>query len=114
MSSYRTAPIITPGDVPSTSKLAKPTMWEPVTGATVLKVASGRYRQAVFSDTFLVNEAATEKHKHSKDGWRIAIVECMWFGRRLKTQDGIQLKYKVEGSEIIRGYTGGVVCNLSK
>jgi hypothetical protein len=89
-------------------------MWEPVTGATMMKVASGRYRHAVFSGTFLVNEAATEKHKHSKDGWRIAIVECMWFGRRLKTQDGIQLTYKVEGSEIIRGYTGDVVCNLSK
>ena len=89
-------------------------MWESVTGATVLKVSTGKYRRAVFSGTFLVNEAATEKQKHSKDGWRIAIVECMWFGHRLKTQDGIQLKYQVEGSEIVRGYAGEVVSNLSK
>jgi len=114
MSSYRTAPIITPGGVPPACKLAKPTMWESVTGATVLKVATGKYRRAVFSGTFLVNEVATEKHKHSEDGWRIAIVECMWFGHRLKTQDGIQLKYQVEGSEIIPAYIGDVVCNLSK
>ena len=97
---------------PDTEPLAKPTSWQTVSNATVLKVQKGTYRNAVFSGVFLVDEVETSKHKDSKDGWSIAIVYCLWFGTRLKTR-GIELKYQAEGSELIANYTGEVVSNLS-
>ena len=95
-----------------TEPLAKPTSWQTVSNATVLKVLKGTYRNAVFEGVFLVDEVETSKHKDSKDGWSIAIVYCLWFGTRLKTR-GIELKYQAEGSELIANYSGEVVSNLS-
>ena len=97
---------------PDTEPLAKPTSWQTVSNATVLKVQKGTYRNAVFEGVFLVDEVETAKHKDSKDGWSIAIVYCLWFGTRLKTR-GVELKYQSEGSELVKGYSGEVVSNLS-
>jgi hypothetical protein len=97
---------------PDTEPLAKPTSWQTVSNATVLKIQKGTYRNAVFSGIFLVDEVETSKHKDSKDGWSIAIVYCLWFGTRLKTR-GIELKYQAEGSELVKNYTGEIVSNLS-
>ena len=97
---------------PDTEPLAKPTSWQTVSNATVLKVHKGTYRNAVFEGVFLVDEVETSKHKDSKGGWSIAIVYCLWFGTRLKTR-GIELKYQAEGSEFVKNYTGEIVSNLS-
>jgi hypothetical protein len=97
---------------PDTEPRAKPTGWQTVSNSTVLKVQKGTYRNAVFSGVFLVDEVETSKHKDTKDGWSVAIVYCLWFGTRLKTR-GIELKYEAESSELIKGYTGEVVSNLS-
>ncbi len=96
---------------PDTESLAKPTGWQTVSNATVLRVQKGTYRNAVFSGVFLVDEVETSKHKDSKNGWSVAIVYCLWFGTRLKTR-GIELKYQAEGSELVKNYTGEVVSNL--
>ena len=110
---FTSAPLMSSSLVPNTEPLAKPTSWQTVSNATVLKVLKGTYRNAVFEGVFLVDEVETSKHKDSKDGWSIAIVYCLWFGTRLKTR-GIELKYQAEGSELLKGYSGEVVSNLSK
>jgi len=97
---------------PDTEPRAKPTGWQTVSNATVLKVQKGTYRNAIFSGVFLVDEVETSKHKETKDGWSVAIVYCLWFGTRLKTR-GIELKYQAESSELVKNYTGEVVSNLS-
>ena len=107
---YTQAPLME--DVPNLSALAKPTRWHAVTGANVLKVKTGTYRNAVFEGVFLVDEAETAKHSKTVDGWSVAIVYCLWFGTRLKTR-GIELKYQAEGSELVKNYTGEIVSNLS-
>ena len=109
---YTQAPLMSSSLGRDTEPLAKPTSWQTVSNATVLKVLKGTYRNAVFEGFFLVDEVETSKHKNSKDGWSIAIVYCLWFGTRLKTR-GIELKYQAEGSELIANYTGEVVSNLS-
>lgn len=109
---YTQAPLMSSSLAPDTEPLAKPTSWQTVSNATVLKVLKGAYRNAVFEGVFLVDELETAKHKDSKDGWSIAIVYCLWFGTRLKTR-GIELKYQAEGSELVKGYSGEVVTNLS-
>ena len=109
---YTQAPFMDDALTPHHSHLAKPTSWQTVSNATVLNVQKGTYRNAVFSGVFLVDEVETAKHKDSKDGWSIAIVYCLWFGTRLKTR-GVQLKYQVEGSELLRDYSGEVVTNIS-
>ena len=109
---FTSAPLMNSSLAPKTEPLAKPTRWQTVSNATVLKVQTGTYRKAVFSGVYLIDEIATAKHKDSKDGWSIAIVYCLWFGTRLKTR-GIELKYQAESSELIKGYTGEVVSNLS-
>lgn len=109
---FTSAPLMNRSLARDTEPLAKPTGWQTVSNATVLKVQKGTYRNAVFSGVFLVDEVETSKHKDSKDGWSIAIVYCLWFGTRLKTR-GIELKYQAEGSELISNYTGEVVSNLS-
>ncbi|MDB0048059.1 hypothetical protein N9F12_01300 [Burkholderiaceae bacterium] len=110
---YFQADEIVPGSVPPTDELAKPTKWESVTDATVLSIKTGTYRNAVFEGVFLLDEDATAKQKDSEDGWKIAIVYCLWFEKRLLTR-GIELKYQAEGSEILRNYSGEVVSNLSR
>ena len=97
---------------PDTEPRAKPTSWQTVSNATVLKVQKGTYRNAIFSGVFLVDEVETSKHKETKDGWSVAIVYCLWFGTRLKTR-GIELKYQADSSEFVKNYTGEVVSNLS-
>ena len=109
---YSQAPVMDDALIPHLSQLAKPTQWQTVSNVTVLKVQKGTYRNAVFAGVFLVDEVGTAKHKDSKDGWSVAIVYCLWFGTRLKTR-GIELKYQVDGSELIANYTGEVVSNLS-
>lgn len=109
---FTSAPLMNRSLARDTEPLAKPTVWQTVSNATVIKVQKGTYRNAVFSGVFLVDEVETSKHKDSKDGWSIAIVYCLWFGTRLKTR-GIELKYQAEGSELIANYTGEVVSNLS-
>jgi hypothetical protein len=109
---FTSAPLMSSSLAPDTEPLAKPTSWQTVSNATVLKVLKGTYRNAVFEGFFLVDEVETSKHKDSKDGWSIAIVYCLWFGTRLKTR-GIELKYQAECSELIANYTGEVVSNLS-
>ena len=109
---YSQAPVMDDALTPHLSQLAKPTSWQTVSNATVLKVQKGTYRNAVFDGVFLVDEVETAKHKDSKDGWSIAIVYCLWFGTRLKTR-GVELKYQLEGSELVKGYSGEVVSNLS-
>lgn len=109
---FTSAPLMNSSLAPKTEPLAKPTSWQTVSNATVLKVQKGTYRNAVFSGVFLVDEFETDKHKDSKDGWLIAIVYCLWFGTRLKTR-GIELKYQAEGSEFVKNYTGEIVSNLS-
>ena len=109
---YSQAPVMDDASTPHLSQLAKPTGWQTVSNAIVLKVQKGTYRNAFFEGVFLVDESETAKHKDSKDGWSIAIVYCLWFGTRLKTR-GIELKYQAESSELIKGYTGEVVSNLS-
>lgn len=109
---YSQAPVMSSSMAPDTEPFAKPTSWQTVSNATVLKVLKGSYRNAVFEGFFLVDEVETSKHKDSKDGWSIAIVYCLWFGTRLKTR-GIELKYQAEGSELVKNYTGEVVSNLS-
>ena len=112
VSFYSQAPVMYEALTPHLSQLAKPTSWQTVSNATVLKVQKGTYRNAVFDGVFLVDEVETAKHKDSKDGWSIAIVYCLWFGTRLKTR-GVELKYQSEGSELVKGYSGEVVSNLS-
>lgn len=112
VSFYSQAPVMDEALTPHLSQLAKPTSWQTVSNATVLKVQKGTYRNAVFDGVFLVDEVETAKHKDSKDGWSIAIVYCLWFGTRLKTR-GVELKYQSEGSELVKGYSGEVVSNLS-
>lgn len=107
---YTQAPLM--DGVPHLSALAKPTQWQPVKGANVLTVKTGTYRNAVFEGVFLIDEAETEKHSNTVDGWSVAIVYCLWFGTRLKTR-GIELKYQSETAEKISNYTGEVVSNLS-
>lgn len=109
---YSQAPVMDDALTPHLSQLAKPTSWQTVSNAIVLKVEKGSYRNAVFSGVFLIDEVETAKHKDSIDGWSIAIVYCLWFGARLKTR-GIALKYQAESSELTKGYTGEVVSNLS-
>ncbi len=109
---FTSAPIMNRSLAPDTEPLAKPTGWQTVSNATVLRVQKGTYRNAVFSGVFLVDEVETSKHKDSKNGWSVAIVYCLWFGTRLKTR-GIELKYQAEGSELVKNYTGEVVSNLS-
>lgn len=109
---YSEAPVMSSSIAPDTEPLAKPTSWQTVSNSTVLKVLKGTYRNAVFDGIFLVDEVETAKHKDSKDGWSIAIVYCLWFGTRLKTR-GVELKYQAESSELIKGYSGEVVSNLS-
>ena len=109
---YSQAPDMDDTLTPHLSQLAKPTSWQTVSNATVLKVQKGTYRNAVFDGVFLVDEVETAKHKDSKDGWSIAIVYCLWFGTRLKTR-GIELKYQSDSSELVKNYTGEVVSNLS-
>lgn len=109
---YSQAPVMDDALIPHLSPLAKPTGWQTVSNATVLKVHKATYRNAVFDGAFLVDEVETAKHKDSKDGWSIAIVFCLWFGTRLKTR-GIELKYQTANSEWIKDYTGEVVTNLS-
>ena len=109
---YSQAPVMDDALTPHLSQLAKPTSWQTVSNATVLKVQKGTYRNAVFEGVFLVDESETAKHKDSKDGWSIAIVYCLWFGTRLKTR-GIELKYQSDSSELVKNYTGEVVSNLS-
>jgi len=106
------APVMAKSLAPDTEPRAKPTGWQNVTNATVLKVENGTYRNAVFGGVFLVDEVKTAKYKYSKDGWSIAIVYCLWFGTRLKTR-GFELKYQAEGSEWMTNYTDKVVSNLS-
>jgi hypothetical protein len=107
---YTQAPLMY--GVPNLSPLAKPTNWQAVKGANVLKVKTGTYRNAVFEGVFLIDEAESEKHSKTVDGWSVAIVYCLWFGTRLKTR-GIELKYQSDTSERISNYTGEVVANLS-
>ena len=109
---YTSAPLMPSSLAPDTEPLAKPTGWQTVSNATVLKVQKGTYRNAVFEGVFLFDESETAKHKDSKDGWSIAIVYCLWFGTRLKTR-GIELKYQSDSSEFVKNYTGEVVSNLS-
>ena len=109
---FTSAPLMSSSLAPDTEPLAKPTSWQTVSDATVLKVVKGTYRNAVFEGVFLVDEVETSRHKDSKDGWSIAIVFCLWFGTRLKTR-GIELKYQAEGSEFVKNYTGEIVSNLS-
>ncbi|PUE30842.1 hypothetical protein B9Z35_07260 [Limnohabitans sp. Jir61] len=109
---FTSAPLMSSSLAPDTEPLAKPTSWQTVSNATVLKILKGTYRNAVFDGVFLVDEVETAKHKDSKDGWSVAIVYCLWFGTRLKTR-GIELKYQADGSELIANYTGEVVSNLS-
>ena len=99
-------------DVPKLSAFAKPTQWQTVTGADVLKVKTGTYRNAVFEGVFLIDVAETEKHTKTIDGWSVAVVYCLWFGTRLKTR-GIELKYQSDSSERVSNFTGEVVKNLS-
>ena len=109
---FTSAPLMSSSLAPDTEPLAKPSSWQTVSDATVLKVLKGTYRNAVFEGVFLVDEVETSKHKDSKGGWSIAIVYCLWFGTRLKTR-GIELKYQAEGSEFVKNYTGEIVSNLS-
>jgi hypothetical protein len=109
---FTNAPLMNSSLAPDTEPLAKPTSWQSVSNATVIKVQKATYRNAVFSGVFLVDEVETEKHQKLKDGWSVAIVYCLWFGTRLKTR-GIELKYQAEGSELIKNYTGEVISNLS-
>ncbi len=104
---FTEAPLMSSSLAPDTEPLAKPTGWQTVSNATVLKVQKGTYRNAVFDGVFLVDEVETAKYKDSKDGWSIAIVYCLWFRTRLKTR-GIELKYPAESSELIKGYSGEV------
>lgn len=112
VSFYSQAPVMDEALTPHLSPLAKPTSWQTVSNAHVLKVQKATYRNAVIDGVFLVDEVETAKHKDSKDGWTIAIVYCLWFGTRLKTR-GIELKYQAEGSEFVKNYTGEIVSNLS-
>lgn len=109
---YSQAPLMSSSLGRDTEPLAKPTSWQTVSNATVLKVQKGTYRKAVFDGVFLVDEVETAKHKDSKNGWSIAIVYCLWFGTRLKTR-GIELKFQAESSEFVKNYTGEIVSNLS-
>ena len=109
---YTQAPLMSSSLAPDTEPLAKPTGWQNVSNATVLKVQNGTYRKAVFDGVFLVDEIKTAKYKNTKAGWSIAIVYCLWFGTRLKTR-GFELKYQAEDSEWTANYTGEVVSNLS-
>ena len=109
---YTSAPLMSGSLAPDTSPLAKPTKWEIVKNKTVLEIKIGTYRSAVFDGIFVVDELETSKSRDLNDGWSMAIVYCLWFGTRLKTR-GIKLKYQSSGAELIHGYTGHVVTNLS-
>lgn len=109
---YTSAPTMNEASIPHLAPLAKPTKWESVANVTVLRVQNASYRNAVFNGVFAVDEVETAKHQNLKDGWSVAIVYCLWFGTRLKTR-GIELKYQVDTSELLKNYTGDVVSNLS-
>lgn len=109
---YTSAPLMTESSAPNTEPMAKPTQWQTVTNARVIRVKKAAYRNAYFDGVFLIDEVETEKHKGSKDGWSVAVVFCLWFGTRLKTR-GIEIKYESESAELIENFTGEVITNLS-
>jgi len=63
---YTQAPVME--DVPRISYAAKPTQWQSVTGANVLQVKVGTYRNAVFEGVFLIDEDETAKYSKTVDG----------------------------------------------
>jgi hypothetical protein len=58
---YTQAPVMDDALTPHLSQLAKPTNWQTVSNATVLKVQKGTYRNAIFSGVFLVDEVETSR-----------------------------------------------------
>lgn len=96
---------------PSTSKSAKPTCWSNVSNATVVKIVDGKYRTAVFSGIFVLDE--TMPISIDKRGWTTGIFFCRWFEHRLQSR-GIKIKFNSSNYEIIKGYSGEVVSNLAR
>ena len=109
---YADADVMTSSSSPHTEPRARPTRWELVKDATVLKVQHGSYRNSVLEGAFLIDKEAPIKYGSVTGETAIAIVYCLWFDTRLKTR-GIELEYQVDGSELLENFQGQVVTNIS-
>jgi hypothetical protein len=111
MEFYYSAPLWDKAKCPNLCKTAKPTKWQTVANTTVVHVKNGTYRNAVFSGTFALDES--HPLTTDKSGWTAGIFYCLWFEHRLQTR-GVAIKFDPTTSEVVKGFSGDIVTNLSK
>ena len=97
-------------EVPNTSTRAQPSSPLAVRNARVIIVKEARYRGAIISGTFVLGNQ--NDMSLPRNGWQIIEVYCCWFGLRLKTR-GLHFKVNMSNAEVVNGYSGLVVSNLS-
>lgn len=106
---FQTAPVWTKRDHPKVDVLAKPVAFIRVENQTVVRIKNANYRGAIFDGTFCCADEVVE----AGDGWVGVHVYCLWFGHRSKKLSIIMKVESISSFEILNGYTGDVVVDLS-
>jgi hypothetical protein len=107
---YNTAPIW--DNCPMTCPTAKPQLTKQVQNKCVIKVKNAKYRDAEFSGAFIISAKTPPKLEKK---YQRVIVDCCWFGHRLKTRGiSILVSNSNDDAVIDENYSGLVVANLAK
>ena len=99
------------GDVPHTTKLAKPIKPLKVKNARVIEITDAKYRGSTFSGTFLLGDQVLILDSKKK-GTRVEVL-CKWFGHRLATR-GLAFTVNLKKTRVNDKYTGEVFTDFSK
>lgn len=99
------------GDIPHTTKLAKPINPVKVKNARVIEITDAKYRGSTFSGTFLLGDQVLILDSEKK-GTRVEVL-CKWFGHRLATR-GLAFTVNLKKTRVNDKYTGEVFTDFSK
>jgi hypothetical protein len=98
-------------DCPNTCKVAKPVNLVTVKNKRVITVTNAKYRDAVFSGTFLLSD---DFHLPAgKTGFARVEILCKWFKHRLKTR-GLAITVNLKDSKIANVASAEVYTDFSK
>jgi hypothetical protein len=99
------------GDIPHTTKLAKPIKPVKVKNARVIEITDAKYRGSTFSGTFLLGDRALILDGKNRST-RVEVF-CKWFGHRLATR-GLAFTVNLKKTRVNDKYTGEVFSDFSK
>lgn len=109
---YSQAPSFEKNNAPRTDSFAKVIDEIEVKNQRVIKVESGKYRNANLKGYFLLaNERGKYETKNS-DQQEFEIY-CLWFGSRLK-KGAPKIKVQADQYSIEENYSGKVACNIKR